>query len=836
MRNNQPVTQLEHKMGVDDILVSRTDLKGRVIYANKAFCEIAGYTIEELQGQPHNIVRHPDMPASAFQDLWDTISEKKPWTGMVKNRCKNGDYYWVTANVSPEYDSHGNVSGYTSVRTAPTQAQIDATEALYREVNAGKANLPSTLDVSWFKKITIKSIILTTAATSFITLLAIGSMFISSLSNDKDSSELRIAALPIINSVRNILEFMPQHRGMSNAYLNGKTELAAKLSSNEQKIDTLLKNLSNVPQLSQFPQLHSDINTIQQQWSQIKQQWKQSPRQESFQRHTTVINNLMELSSKAFHQGKIASDPAVDIAYLGQFIAESTPRLNEHMGHLRGLGTGITAKGVISPAQRDAVMEHYVKAKTEVDEFLTTIEHIVQTYNPSLKTMLSPPMQQLTKDSNHYLSYIKTNLLDVQKITANSSQYFNTGTQAITSSLNLYDTMANSLEKLLLEEYKNVSTNYYTALSLSVFGILASLLLTLFMMQKIFNPLREIVEGMQRIVEGNYHTQPIKHAADELGDIVDDMKTLQSVLQYEIFEGKAMALANTEAQQQAEIEKAQIQSSLANAFEENVGTLVSGLVHEVKQVSSTAEAIDQLADNLSSQSNNTLQHVDNGSSQINSTAAAMEEMSITIESVSAEMSKTQNISAQAVDEAQAATAMMVKLSHVANEIGSIVSAISDIAEQTNLLALNASIEAARAGDAGRGFSVVAGEVKELANQTSLATNKIREQVAGIQTESQQASKAMDKISATIKDINTYTAHVVVSMEQQSDAGREISQASQQADMSMGEANHSAVDLAGLASNVAKSSDEMIVVAQSMEQSTEHVQQGIQEFLETLRKN
>ena len=138
MRNNQPCTQIEVKMKGDDILVSRTDLKGRVLYANKTFCDIAGFTADELKGKAHNLVRHPDMPAAAFQDLWDAISVEKPWTGLVKNRCKSGDYYWVIANVSPEYDAAGNLSGYISVRTAPTQAEVDAVDQLYRDVNAGK--------------------------------------------------------------------------------------------------------------------------------------------------------------------------------------------------------------------------------------------------------------------------------------------------------------------------------------------------------------------------------------------------------------------------------------------------------------------------------------------------------------------------------------------------------------------------------------------------------------------------------------------------------------------------------------------------------------------------
>ena len=95
MRNNQPVTNIEHKMRKENVLVSKTDLKGRILYANKAFCNISGFKEKEIIGKPHNIIRHPDMPSEAFQDLWDTISYEKPWHGIIKNRCNNGDYYWT---------------------------------------------------------------------------------------------------------------------------------------------------------------------------------------------------------------------------------------------------------------------------------------------------------------------------------------------------------------------------------------------------------------------------------------------------------------------------------------------------------------------------------------------------------------------------------------------------------------------------------------------------------------------------------------------------------------------------------------------------------------------
>lgn len=130
MRNNQPVTQNSLKVQPDQTLVSVTDLKGRITYANKAFVSLSGYTNEELQGQPHNIVRHPDMPEEAYRDMWDTLHAGLPWTGVVKNRRKNGDFYWVRANVTPMRDGD-LITGYLSVRTAPADDETQAAEALY---------------------------------------------------------------------------------------------------------------------------------------------------------------------------------------------------------------------------------------------------------------------------------------------------------------------------------------------------------------------------------------------------------------------------------------------------------------------------------------------------------------------------------------------------------------------------------------------------------------------------------------------------------------------------------------------------------------------------------
>ncbi len=144
MRTNLPVTGQFYDFPADQMLVSTTDTRGHITHCNSAFVEVSGYTYDELIGQPHNLIRHPDMPAEAFKDMWSTIGHGQPWTGLVKNRRKNGDHYWVQANVTPIM-ANGKPRGYMSVRVKPSDAQVNAAEALYqkmrRERESGKASL-----------------------------------------------------------------------------------------------------------------------------------------------------------------------------------------------------------------------------------------------------------------------------------------------------------------------------------------------------------------------------------------------------------------------------------------------------------------------------------------------------------------------------------------------------------------------------------------------------------------------------------------------------------------------------------------------------------------------
>lgn len=116
------------------MIISETDLKGVITYANRKFCEISGYSAEELVGKPHNIIRHPDMPKAAFEGLWKTIKGGQPWHGIVKNRRKDGKYYWVETNIQASLDTQGNTIGYIAARKPASRKDIADAKTKYEKM------------------------------------------------------------------------------------------------------------------------------------------------------------------------------------------------------------------------------------------------------------------------------------------------------------------------------------------------------------------------------------------------------------------------------------------------------------------------------------------------------------------------------------------------------------------------------------------------------------------------------------------------------------------------------------------------------------------------------
>lgn len=184
MRVNQPVTQKEITYPPEYNLLSITKPSSHISYASKDFCEVAGYSLEELVGQPHNLVRHPDMPPAAFENMWSFIKGGNSWMGIVKNRCKNGDHYWVDAFASPIREN-GKTIEYQSVRLSPQREHVRNAEKIYAQLNQGKTPLQLQLPrTRLWQRLSIASLItagICTFVTSFSPQLAIWTFFLLSV-------------------------------------------------------------------------------------------------------------------------------------------------------------------------------------------------------------------------------------------------------------------------------------------------------------------------------------------------------------------------------------------------------------------------------------------------------------------------------------------------------------------------------------------------------------------------------------------------------------------------------------------------------------------------------
>jgi len=150
MKNKIQPTQKERLMRDNDFIVSKTDIKGKITYANKIFIEFSGYSQDELLNAQHNIIRHPDMPRGVFKLLWDTLQSGQEFNGYVKNMSKDGGFYWVFANVTPSYDKNNKLIGYYSVRRKPSSQAVSIVEPVYKDMLDAekKAGAKDAMDTS----------------------------------------------------------------------------------------------------------------------------------------------------------------------------------------------------------------------------------------------------------------------------------------------------------------------------------------------------------------------------------------------------------------------------------------------------------------------------------------------------------------------------------------------------------------------------------------------------------------------------------------------------------------------------------------------------------------
>jgi methyl-accepting chemotaxis protein len=878
MQINMPVTNVEYSLKETDSIVSKTDLKGLITYINEDFLRVSGFTQTELIGASHNIVRHPDMPSEAFADLWSALKENRPWTGLVKNRCKNGDFYWVLANATPFYEND-QLAGYMSVRSKPDREQINAADGAYRLFKEGKAGnlkiqdgkvIKSTFleKLNPFKCPTIKCRLINVIGLLSVLMVIIGGMGLHGMS--KANEGLRTVyedrTVPM-NQISTIKELM----------LTNQLRITAALVTPTPEV--IQKNTAEVEQ---------NIAEINRTWTAYMATYLTEEEKKLADKFIADRKLFVEEGLKP----TLGALKAHDIELSNKLVADKISPLfkptSEDIKHLMQLQVDVARQ------EFESAQSRYDSTRNIGFGLITIGIMLALWWGVTLIRIIVNPLNAAIRDFGNIAQGKYDNPINIErqdeigkvmealksmqaklgfdiaesKRVADESLRIKVGLDSSTSAITISntDTLLIHMTPAAKELLSSIGGPDF-----DVEGLYGNNLSNLFNDQEAaakFDRAAQTGEDVDLFFQ-NHHlrlaARPIiGESGNSLGRVTQwQDRTIEVAIEQEVADivhGAVMGDFTRRIEMQGKkdffkqlgdglnelmettesgindvvrvlgaLSRSDLTQSITNDYAGSFGQLKDDANTTVEKLKEIISHIKEATDNINTgakeiaSGNNDLSHrTEEQAASLEETAASMEQLTSTVQHNAANANQANQLAVDATDIAGKGVEVvgqvvktMDDINDSSRKIGDIISVIDDIAFQTNILALNAAVEAARAGDQGRGFAVVAVEVRNLAQRAATAAGEIKHLIDDSVMKVSGGSKLVTQAGQTMEEIVGSIRGVTVMMSEISAASAEQTAGIEQVNMAIGQMDDVTQQNAALVEQAAAAAESLEEQAQNL---------------------